>query len=51
MPVGLVSGHVWDNVMLIGPDSQSDETDIGDDTVIGGVNEDARSISSQGSNF
>ena len=35
----------------IGPNSQSDETDIGDDTISGGVNEDARSISSQGSNF
>ena len=30
-------------VQQIGPDSQSDETDIGDDNVLGGVNEDAKS--------
>ena len=49
------STSVFDDTTLVeqhvGPDSQSDETDIGDDTVIGGVNEDARSIRSQGSNF
>ena len=36
----------------IGPDSQSDDQNKGDDTVNGGVDEDARSIlSSQGSHF
>ena len=35
----------------IGPDSHSDDQDKGDNTVIGGVNESARSISSQGSHF
>ena len=35
----------------IGLDSHSDNTDIWDDTVIGGVNEDARNICSQGSHF
>ena len=48
------STSVFDDTTLvehIGPNSESAETDAGDDTVIGGVNEDASSISSQGSNF